>query len=834
MAKAGVFVNVVGKVDASAFARARRELDQLERKTTTSGQRIAQSFKNAGDQLAQVGDKANRAGSKLTTGATLPILAAGAASFKFASDLNESMSKANVVFGKNSAAIDKWASNAATNLGISKQEALEASSTFGNFLTALGVGSGPTAKMSKGITQLGVDLASFNNVSNPTEVLDALRSGMAGEAEPLRKFGVNLNAARIEAEALNLGLAKAPVNMAKVRVATTNLEKAQLAAVKATKEHGAESLEARAAAAKVAAAEEQVRKALAGSKVELTAAQKAQATYSLIMKDTKLAQGDFARTSDGAAGQMKKLTAKAKDAAAAFGTQLLPIGLKVLDWAQKLLGWFSNLSPHAQKMIVIVGGIVAALGPLLKIFGTVSKVAGGFATGLGKLGPLFTKVGAGFTKLGAVMMAHPFVAIAAVVIALGVALFTLYKKNERFRRFVDAAWRKIKEAFADAWEKIRPVLLAIGRFMTEKVAPAIRTGIDAIVRIFTAATAPILAIWSAIGDDLWRIIKTAFNFIVNSVRNGFNFVRGLFEFFINLVQGKWGAAWDGLKRAFKALWSQIGNILRSGFSLVRSLFGAGFSLLGKIFGGALRSLGRLAGNLLGKVIDYFVKLPGRALTGIGNIGKFIWDGIRTGFTNLKTNVGNLLNDIVDFFRKLPGRIGRFITKIASAGLDIGRNLVQGILDGFKAAAGFALDIAGAIFDGLKRFVNEQIIDRINNAIPDKIKGPGPLPDLDLPDNPIPRLAHGAVIHRPTLALVGEDSRTTPEIVSPERLLRRIVRDETQTRSALATVTIGPGAVQIDVKVENPANAIDVAAAVETGVARALGDLAVTIERGAAA
>lgn len=42
---------------------------------------------------------------------------------------------------------------------------------------------------------------------------------------------------------------------------------------------------------------------------------------------------------------------------------------------------------------------------------------------------------------------------------------------------------------------------------------------------------------------------------------------------------------------------------------------------------------------------------------------------------------------------------------------------------------------------------------------------------------IPELANGGVIDAPTLALIGEDNRTTPEIVSPEGLLRRIVREE---------------------------------------------------------
>jgi hypothetical protein len=39
------------------------------------------------------------------------------------------------------------------------------------------------------------------------------------------------------------------------------------------------------------------------------------------------------------------------------------------------------------------------------------------------------------------------------------------------------------------------------------------------------------------------------------------------------------------------------------------------------------------------------------------------------------------------------------------------------------------------------------------------------------------MAHGGVVSKPTLAMIGEDARTTPEIVTPESLMRQIVREE---------------------------------------------------------
>jgi hypothetical protein len=59
--------------------------------------------------------------------------------------------------------------------------------------------------MSTKFVGLASDLASFNN-TDPAQALDALRSGLTGETEPLKQYGINLNDAALKQEALRLGL----------------------------------------------------------------------------------------------------------------------------------------------------------------------------------------------------------------------------------------------------------------------------------------------------------------------------------------------------------------------------------------------------------------------------------------------------------------------------------------------------------------------------------------------------------------------------------------------------------------------------------------------------
>jgi len=174
------------------------------------------------------------------------------------------------------------------------------------------------------LVKLAADMASFNNAS-PDQVLEALRSGLSGETEPLRQFGVFLNEARVKAEAMSLGLVKATKDTTKIQSAQITATLAQKTYNAAVKEHGKGSSEAQKALVSLNNAQGALNKATSGSIPALTAAQKATATYSLIVKDTKDAQGDFARTSISLANQQRILKAQFEDVMAVLGAQLIPV-----------------------------------------------------------------------------------------------------------------------------------------------------------------------------------------------------------------------------------------------------------------------------------------------------------------------------------------------------------------------------------------------------------------------------------------------------------------------------------------------------------------------------
>lgn len=183
-----------------------------------------------------------------------------------ASDLNEEIQKSNVVFGESANSVQAFSKNAVA-VGLSERAALGAAGAFGNMFNSTGLAQEESAKMSTTMVQLAADMASFNN-EDPNEMLDKLRSGLAGEAEPLRRFGVLISEAAVKAFAYKAGIA----------------------------EVGA----------------------------ELTDVQKVQARYGLILEKTKNQQGDVARSGDTLANAQRRFGAAMENLGATIGQVFLP------------------------------------------------------------------------------------------------------------------------------------------------------------------------------------------------------------------------------------------------------------------------------------------------------------------------------------------------------------------------------------------------------------------------------------------------------------------------------------------------------------------------------
>lgn len=194
------------------------------------------------------------------------------------SDYNESLNAIAVAYGDYAAEIDRISQSSATDLGLSQLDFNAIATRFSAFAKTIQEDN-PVGFIDE-LTTRGADFASVFNLK-VSEALSLFQSGLAGETEPLRRYGIDLSAATVQAYAWANGIA----------------------------EQGK----------------------------QLTEAQRQQAAYGALMQQTSQVQGDFANTSDELANRERILQAQWADAQAQLGMQLLPVLKEVLGFVSEEL-----------------------------------------------------------------------------------------------------------------------------------------------------------------------------------------------------------------------------------------------------------------------------------------------------------------------------------------------------------------------------------------------------------------------------------------------------------------------------------------------------------------
>lgn len=303
-------------------------------------------------KIADFGEKAKRIGQSMSLFITTPILAAGTAAVKMASDYDESLNKVDVAFKDASGSVKAFGDTSLKTFGIAKGTALDMAALFGDMATSMGIGTQEAANLSTSLVGLAGDLASFKNM-NIKEVTTALNGVFTGETESLKRLGVVMTEVNLEQFAMNQGITK--------------------------------------------------------TIQEMTQAEKVLLRYQYVMQVTANAHGDFERTGGGAANQMRVFTEGLKELAVQFGQVILPAFTRAI---KAVNGWMDSLmamDEGQRRVIITIGAVAAATGPLLIALGTLGTLLPVIVTGLkavnaALLSNPFTLIVAGVVALGVALV----------------------------------------------------------------------------------------------------------------------------------------------------------------------------------------------------------------------------------------------------------------------------------------------------------------------------------------------------------------------------------------------------------------------------------------------
>lgn len=241
----------------------------------------------------------------------------------------ENLNLFNVSMGQYAEEARNYAEQVGEVMGINPGEWMRNQGVFMTITEGFGVASDRAYTMSKNLTQLTYDLASFFNIST-ADAFQKLESGISGELEPLRRLGYDLSVARLQQEAYNLGIDKSVMSM--------------------------------------------------------TQAEKAELRYYAIMTQVTNAQGDMARTLEAPANQLRILQAQVEQATRALGNLFLPVLKAILPYAialakairmvaEIIAGFFGVSIPEFDMGADAIGGVASGAGEAADGLGDASKKA---------------------------------------------------------------------------------------------------------------------------------------------------------------------------------------------------------------------------------------------------------------------------------------------------------------------------------------------------------------------------------------------------------------------------------------------------------------------------
>lgn len=437
-----------------------------------------------------------------------------------ASDLEESFNAVNVAFGKSAEGILKFGESAASALGTSQVSFNNAAVRFSAFAERV-VGEGKDVTGFIGdISTRATDFASVFNI-DVSEALQVFQSGLAGEAEPLKRFGINLLDSEVKAFAMANGIGEVGK--------------------------------------------------------QLTETEKVQARYGLLMQATAKVQGDFANTSDGLANSQRILQANFEDMKATVGASLVPAlaGLSaalvpIVEQMGPMLDIaLRQATPAFEALAELVPMLIKAFLPLIPLFVDIVKIIAELAGDIlpvlvtvfeaimpvvQELLPVFAEFLQDLIKplLPAIVsLVEAFMPLLEAVLPVLVELLDALLPV--FTALLDDAFKVLIPVITDLISAFLPLLSAtlplLIKLLEDFVIPVIKTLGSIVSQVFGGAAK---FIGEALGNTM--TVLTVFAKSFEGVWGGISrFLKNIINGMLGMIQGLVNGVIDGVNLLIKAL-----------------------------------------------------------------------------------------------------------------------------------------------------------------------------------------------------------------------------------------------------------------------------------------
>ena len=439
---------------------------------------------------------------------------------ELSSDVQEVQNVVDVSFGDMRDQMEAFANTAIEKFGISALTAKRTGSTYMAMAKGMGIAGQEAADMALNLTGLSADMASFYNVSQKYADI-ALKSVFTGETETLKQYGIVMTQTNLQEFARQQGITK--------------------------------SIQA------------------------MTQQEQTMLRYQYVMKQTALAQGDFARTQDSWANQTRILSERWKEMQIVWGDAFRTIGTLILPAINSLIKGLAKVGEYAKVAAQAIARVfgkeidsteqtsdniseaVSNQEDLAKATEKTTKAAKGQLAAYDEINQI-SKDNAETAVGGQPVKTSEIIDTAATETSINKLANKL--KNtfapvvEYLKSTFGGAWEQIKTTGVNSFERIKKSMSLIGSDFAENIAPRI-------VQTFKNDIIPIFA-------DFTRQAAKSFDNFSEKAHNLFDkmyidVISPFAQRFVNI----WGDMWDKTKE----IWDEkSGSIFDNFNEWIASIF----------------------------------------------------------------------------------------------------------------------------------------------------------------------------------------------------------------------------------------------------------------------
>ena len=638
---------------------------------------------------------------------------AGAASFvkdcvSVASEVEEMQNKFDVVFQGMTDEVEAWAQSYSDAIGRNKNDIKTYLADQQNLLVGFGMTRQEGAELSKQMTTLALDLASFANLDE-TAAVNNMTKAVMGESEAAKALGAVLN----------------------------------------------DDTRARAMQAM----------GLSGTYEKLDQLTKMQVNYNAILAQSPDAIGDCERSLGSYKSTVVQFQSKLKEIKTLVGQFFMPTFQKVISFGAKGLTVLRDGVQKLNDFAAKIGGAEKIIGVLGVTIGATLAIVNfqKISNGLKLIGKGLSNVNLKVFAIAAVVLMLALIVQDFIAFMNGdnSVIGALFEKAgidaDEARATIQKAWSTIKDfllsiwgtlqgaaqaifgALSDWWaengEAVKETLLGIWKAIVgaakqifgalsgwwkengaqvmetfsklwEGIKQLCETLWNALVSAAQTIFGALKVFWDTWGSTIIAVFSILWNTLISLIQPFLDYLSALIDFLANVFTGNWEGAWNAIKDMAAAAWEMLVTILSGAWDTITTIWGAVIDFFAGIFQGVwdvivekVTGIKDAIVNGFQAAIDWITALPEQAL----KWGSDIVDNIVNGITGAVGKVGEAVKGVADkiksflgFSEPEDGPLSDFHTYMPDM-IDL---MTQGIAAGKERVRNAVEEIAAGMSDGM--------------------------------------------------------------------------------------------------------------------------------------